>query len=158
MAHSLDRDTGGYAAGAENNVWLPKAPGLVVVEHKFPSTAWNTQTCVVFFKGPFTFLRPAKWFVSAEQFDVDGSPALTFDVGTLNSTTAPTAVSSKWAAGVTTLGRAATCSTVEDSTGFCGLSRSIGLADIGVNVTVVPATPATYTNLKMWMGVWFVPW
>ena len=158
MAFSVDRDTGEYAAGAYNSEWLAKAPGLVVVEHKFVSTAWNTSTCIVFFKAPSLFLRPAAWFVCAEQFDSDVAPTLTFDIGTLNSTTTPTAVTTAWATGVTTLGRAPTCSRVEDSSGVCGLSRSSSLNDIGVRVATTAATAVPPTNLKMWMGIYWVPW
>ena len=129
MAALLDRNTGGLAAGANNSEWLRRAPGLVVVEHVFTSTTFTTSDCIVFFKAPFTFLRPAKWFVTCEQLDTNGAPTLTFDVGILNSTTNPTGTnpSYTWAVNVSTLGRATPSSTVEDSTGWCALDRTHGI-------------------------------
>lgn len=157
MAALPDKDTAGLANGAYNANWLPRAPGLVVVEHKFDNTVWDTASCIVFFKGPFTFLRPAKWFVTAEQLDTNGAPTLAFDIGILNSTSTPTAVSVKWGDGITTLGRAATSSTVADSTGLCAIARNSSSGDIGVNVKTLPAT-SLRNNQKMIMGVWFVPY
>lgn len=158
MAFSVDRDTGEYANGAYNANWLPKAPGLVVVEHKFVSTAWNTSTCIVFFKAPFHFLRPARWFVCAERFDSNGAPTLAFDVGRLNSNTNPTGINgTPWATNIA-LGRDPTCSRFEDASGVCGLDRSPHVYDIGVRVSALAATPVTPTNLKMWMGIDFTPW
>ena len=157
MASLLDRNTGAYAAGANNSEWLRRAPGLVVVEHVFTSSTFTTSDCIVFFKAPFTFLRPAKWFVTCEQLDTGAG--ITFDIGTLNSTTNPTSVlsSGMWAQDVATLGRAASSSTVEDATGLCAVPRNLGVFDIGVRVKTLCATQSS-VNKKMIMGVWFAPW
>lgn len=159
MASLLDRNTGAYAAGANNSEWLRRAPGLVVVEHVLTSEAFNTTDCIVFFKAPWTFLRPAKWFVTCEQLDTNAAPTLAFDVGTLNSTSNPVSVlsSGMWAQNVTTLGRAATSSTVEDATGLCAIPRNLNVFDIGVRISALAATQAS-VNKKIIMGVWFVPW
>ena len=154
MAALLDKDSGGIAAGAYNAEWLPKAPGWVVVEHKFDATNPLNTSCVVFFKNPSSFLRVADWWVMSEQ--LDSGAGLVLNIGLLNSTSNPTALTTNWATS-STLGRNATASIERNPDGKCALPRNVSVLDIGVHFGTVAATPVQ-SYKKMVMGVLFVPW
>lgn len=157
MAALNDKGVGtGICVTANQDYWIRRAPGWVVSEHMFDSTAPTNIGCAVMFKAGTHGFRIADWWVAAEQLDSNGAPTLVLNIGLLNSTSNPTGLYETWASSAT-LGRDATVSMERNATGRCTLAYAKAGYDIGVHFGTAAAT-ASQNYKKLIMGVLFAPW
>lgn len=154
MAALPDSSTGSICATAVQANWIRRAPGWVVSEHIFTSSAPVGTSCVVMFKGYTSGLRVSDWWVVSEQ--IDSGAALVLKIGLLNSTSDPTGLFKEWASS-SVLGRAAVSSMERNVDGLCALGNQYPSYDIGVHFSTVAGTPVQNTK-KLIMGVLFAPW